>query len=54
MLSTFIPDLRLQENSLHTLSKDSGKARVTVESIEQFYNFLSQQDYTGIIKGLKS
>ena len=34
----------------NTLSEDLGKARITVHSIEQFYDFPSKQDYE--IKGI--
>ena len=45
--------LKPYENFLNKLSEDLGKARITAKSIEQFYDFLSKQDYWGIIKELK-
>ena len=52
-LSTFITDLKPYGNFLNKLSGDLGKAKITADSIEQFYDFLSKQDYGRIIKGLK-
>ena len=52
-LSRFIIDLKPCENFLNRLSEDLGKARITVHSIEQFYDFPSKQDYGRIIRGLK-
>ena len=36
------------------LSEDLGKARITADIIESFYDFPSKQDYGRIIKELKS
>ena len=52
-LSTFIIDLKPYENFLNKLSEDLGKARITANTIEQFYDFPSKQDYGRIITGLK-
>ena len=52
-LSTFIIDLKPYQNFLNKLSENLGKARIIVHSIEQFYDFPSEQDYRRIIKGLK-
>ena len=52
-LSTFIIDLKPYENFLDRLSEDLGNARITVHSIEKFYDFPLKQDYGRIIKGLK-
>ena len=52
-LSTFINDLKPSENLVYKLSEDLGKARLNAHISEQFYNFLSKQDYKRIIKGLK-
>ena len=35
------------------MPEDLGKDRITAHIIEQFYDFLSKQDYGGIIKGLR-
>ena len=52
-LSAFTINLKPYENILNKLSEDLGKARITTQSIKQFYDFASKQDYMGIIKGLK-
>ena len=42
-LSTFIIDLKLNENLFHKLSDDLRKAKITAYSIEQFHGFPSKQ-----------
>ena len=52
-LSTCIIYLNPYGNFINKLSKDLGKARITAHSIDQSYDFPSEQDYSRIIKGLK-
>ena len=51
-LSTFIINLKPYKNFLNKLPEDLRKAKLTVHSIEQFYDF-SKQDHRGIMKELK-
>ena len=53
-LSTFVIDTKPYDNFLDILSQDLRNAQIAANSIQNFYDFTSKQDYHKIIKGLNS
>ena len=53
-LSTFVIDTKPYDNFLDILSQDLRNAQIAANSIQNFYDFPSKQDYHKIIKGLNS